>query len=264
VSKPTERTLVAVLPLAAVGVAIWFLVGGALDWTHHIEPLLLATLGLAGAHVYHVAREAGWRSAAGQLLLVVAVGWAAEAAGQRWLVPFGARYSYHDALRPVLPGGVPLIIPSAWFALVPAPLVLLRGWRLAGTARLLAKAALAALFLVAWDLLLDPLAVSVHAWRWEQPGPYHGVPWSNFVGWFAVAFVIYVGAFLLAAGDAGQRADGMWLGLNLAFFLLAAVAVWRWLDNALPVALAATLMTPYWLYWWRSRAASAIPVTCER
>jgi uncharacterized membrane protein len=251
-------------PLAAVSVATWLVVGRVPDWTRHAAPLLLATLALAGAHVYHVAREAGWRSAASQLLLIVAVGWTAEAAGQRSLLPFGARYAYHDALRPILPGDVPLFVPIAWFALVPAPLALLRGWRMRGRARLLAKAGLAALFLVAWDLLLDPLAVSVHAWRWETAGPYHGVPWSNFLGWFAVAFVIYVGSFLLVADHAGRRADGMWLGLNVAFFLAASVAVWRWLDNTLPVALAAILMTPYWLYWWRSRTAAPIPVTHER
>jgi putative membrane protein len=256
--------LVAGLPLVAVGVTIWFVVSEELDWTRLGVPLLLATLGMAGAHVYHVARDAGWRPAVGQLLLVVAIAWVAEAAGQRWPVPFGARYDYHDALRPILPGDVPLFVPTAWFALVPAPLALLRGWRLGGPARMLAKAALAALFLVAWDLLLDPLAVSTHAWRWEQSGPYHGVPWSNFLGWFAVAFVIYAGSFLLAAGHAGQRADALWLGLNLVFLLLASVAVWRRLDNTLPVALATTLMLPYWLYWWRSRAAVPIPVTNER
>ncbi len=256
--------LVAVVPLAAVGVTVWFVVSGELDWTRQSAPLLLATLGMAGAHVYHVAREAGWRSAVGQLLLVVAVGWAAEAAGQRWPVPFGARYNYHGALRPVLPGAVPLFIPTAWLALVPAPLALLRGWRMGGAARLLAKSAMAALFLVAWDLLLDPLAVSTHAWRWEPSGPYHGVPWSNFLGWFAVAFVIYVGSFLLVADHVGRRADGMWLGLNLAFLLLASVAACRRLDNAWPVALAAALMAPYWCYWWRSRAARPIPVANER
>jgi uncharacterized membrane protein len=171
----------------------------------------------------------------------------------------------------MLVAGLPLVAVGVtiWFVVseelnwtrLSAPL---RGWRLGGAARLLAKAAMAALFLVAWDLLLDPLAVSTSAWRWEQSGPYHGVPWSNFLGWFAVAFVIYVGSFLLAAGHAGQRADALWLGLHLGFLLLASVAVWRRLDNTLPVALAVTLMTPYWVYWWRSRAAGPIPVANER
>jgi putative membrane protein len=247
--------LVTGLPLMAVGVTIWFVASEELHWFRLSLPLLLATLGIAGVHLYHVARHAGWRPALGQLLLVVAVAWAAEAAGQRWPVPFGARYVYHDALHPVLPGNVPLFIPLAWFALVPAPLALLRGWRLGGAARLLTKAALAALFLVAWDLLLDPLAVSTSAWQWEHSGPYHGVPWSNFAGWFVVAFIIYAGLFLLVADHAGQRGDGIWLGLNLAFLLLAAIAVWRRLDNTLPVLLALAVMLPYWLYWWRSLSA---------
>jgi hypothetical protein len=53
-----------------------------------------------GNLLYHVARDAGWRAALRQLLLAVTVAWPAEAAGQRWAVPFGARYDYHAGLRP--------------------------------------------------------------------------------------------------------------------------------------------------------------------
>jgi hypothetical protein len=36
------------------------------------------------------------------------------------------------------------------------------------------------------DLNLDPIAVSFGFWRWEESGPYFGIPSGNFIGWFVV------------------------------------------------------------------------------
>jgi uncharacterized membrane protein len=38
------------------------------------------------------------------------------------------------------------------------------------------------------DMLLDPVVVSTQGWFWIGGGPFFGVPISNFVGWFFVAF----------------------------------------------------------------------------
>lgn len=42
------------------------------------------------------------------------------------------------------------------------------------------------------DTAMDPLQVYAGAWRWEIPGPYFGVPWGNFVGWFVIVFLASV------------------------------------------------------------------------
>ena len=56
-------------------------------------------------------------------------------------------------------------------------------------------AAIGALATTAWDLMIDPIAVSQNWWVWVGGGPYvpyvgNGVPIQNFMGWLGVAFVI--------------------------------------------------------------------------
>ena len=47
-----------------------------------------------------------------------------------------------------------------------------------------------ALFMVAWDLSMDPIMATIdHVWIWEQGGGFFGVPLTNFLGWY---FVVYV------------------------------------------------------------------------
>jgi putative membrane protein len=56
----------------------------------------------------------------------------------------------------------------------------------------LIKAALAALWMTAIDLVVDPLAANqLGYWRWAQPGAYYGIPLHNFIGWFVVSFIIF-------------------------------------------------------------------------
>ncbi|MFC4586026.1 carotenoid biosynthesis protein [Sphaerisporangium corydalis] len=44
--------------------------------------------------------------------------------------------------------------------------------------------------LVGWDLFLDPQMIRLGLWTWDVPGPYRGVPISNFAGWVAVSLVV--------------------------------------------------------------------------
>jgi uncharacterized membrane protein len=57
------------------------------------------------------------------------------------------------------------------------------------------SAAIGALATTAWDLMIDPIAVSQGWWAWVGGGSYvpyvaNGVPVQNFLGWLGVAFVI--------------------------------------------------------------------------
>jgi putative membrane protein len=52
---------------------------------------------------------------------------------------------------------------------------------------------LASLIMVAWDLAQDPVwATVLHGWVWLDGGPWFGVPVSNFLGWYANVFVMYL------------------------------------------------------------------------
>jgi uncharacterized membrane protein len=56
-------------------------------------------------------------------------------------------------------------------------------------------AVIGALATTAWDMMIDPIAVSQGWWVWHDGGAYmpyvaNGVPIQNFIGWLSVAFII--------------------------------------------------------------------------
>ena len=116
--------------------------------------------------------------------VVAALAWLVEFVGSQTGIPFG-RYHYTNRLQPHLQG-VPLLIPLAWLMMLPPAWAvgarLGSGW--------MGTALIAGLAFTAWDLFLDPQMVRWRFWQWEQPGGYVGIPWVNFLGWFATSVVI--------------------------------------------------------------------------
>ncbi|MEV7964366.1 carotenoid biosynthesis protein [Sphaerisporangium sp. NPDC088356] len=169
--------------------------------------LLLAVSAVAFAAAVH-----GLPRAVKAFSLVVAVGYAAEWIGIRTGIPFGP-YRYTDVLWP-RPGGVPVIVALAWggmglAAQAVAALVAPGNARTSVTAETRgptippaaparislgapARIAVGALALTSWDLFLDPQMLRLGLWAWDDPGPYRGVPISNFVGWVVVSLVVMV------------------------------------------------------------------------
>ena len=151
----------------------------------HLELFVsLIVAALAVASVSFTAVGWGWPRAAAAAAAAFALGLAAEWAGTRTGIPFGA-YRYTGLLRPAA-GTVPLVVPLAWAAMglpgyaVGATLARGRGSRIA----------VGAVALTAWDLFLDPQMIRNGFWRWGHPGPYQGVPLSNFAGWLLVSAVL--------------------------------------------------------------------------
>ncbi|MEU8266356.1 carotenoid biosynthesis protein [Sphaerisporangium sp. NPDC049002] len=182
--------------------------------------LLLAVGAVAFAAAVH-----GLPRAVTAFALVVAVGYAAESIGIRTGIPFGP-YRYTDVLWPQL-GGVPVIVALAWGGMglaahavavmvapgnprtsptpeTPGPTI-----PPAAPARMNlgapARIAVGALALTSWDLFLDPQMLRLGLWAWDEPGPYRGVPVSNFVGWVIVSLVVMtlLDKILHEAGNAG-------------------------------------------------------------
>ena len=198
----------------AVFVVLWF--GGvASAWlgVEREDSGALASLFLLTAGLVVLLGE---RTGRGGLLLacVALLGFAFEAAGVRFGVPFG-RYVYTEALRPQLLG-VPVVMGPAWMVLVAfasdaAGRLRLRGWR---------AILFAALLTTATDLVIDPLAANrLGYWRWAEAGSYYGVPLVNFAGWFLTA--------LVACRITGAR-ENSWAGFVgvaiMLFFALLALA----------------------------------------
>ncbi len=144
----------------------------------------------------------GW----GRMMLLVVVTFVvtflAEASGVNFGWVFG-HYYYSDMLGFKV-WGVPLLVALAWepiiFAsyrmakfLLPAELEE-SGSTAKKVVSWICLALIGALATTHWDMMLDPFAVKQGWWVWPGGGPYvpyldNGVPISNFVGWFKVAFV---------------------------------------------------------------------------
>ena len=161
--------------LAAAGILAQIahpLLGGA---ALHAATAVAVVL-LTAAAVVHAAEWLG--RAAGVRLLGTAAGTglAAEAVGVRTGWPFG-RYHYTDKLGPGV-GGVPFAVGVCW-AMMAGP-----SWAVACrlSERRLARAALAAGAITAWDVALDPRMVREGWWVWDRRGRYEGIPATNFLG----------------------------------------------------------------------------------
>ena len=105
--------------------------------------------------------------------------------------PFGF-YHYSPSLG-VLP--VPLIIIFEYFAMGYLSWILahiLTGQyskRLEGKQIFLVPL-VATFIMVMWDLTVDPISATLQGlWVWTYPGPFFGIPISNYFGWFLVVYI---------------------------------------------------------------------------
>ena len=167
-------------------------------------PLLPGGLGSLTAIVATCSLAHAWYSLGGRHTLAffglsAAISWVYEQVGVATGLVFGA-YHYTDYLGARL-GDVPLLIPLAWFMMI-YPSYVIANMALErrptgtpqGIARLIRLAAVSALVMTAWDLVIDPIlsGPTVRAWIWEAGGPYFGIPIKNYVGWFLTTFTVYL------------------------------------------------------------------------
>ncbi len=145
-------------------------------------------------------------------------------------VPYG-RFSYSGVLGPPMLGLVPPTVLLAW-----TPLLL---GSLASTRR----AWQAVVLVVVCDVVLDPAAVTLGFWAWDDPGRYYGVPLVNFVGWVLSGGIAVLALRRLPRPLPGLFARNLWL--VLVFW--TAVNAWsgQWLAVAVGAATVVALSPGY-------------------
>ena len=201
--------------------------------------IIVAFLALVAA----LRRVAGWRwvNTFGVLFVLSA---ASELLGTTYGIPFG-KYQYTDFLGPKIADRVPWLIPPSWFFMA-VPSFRLARRALGDKAGSIARISLGALFLLVWDLTLDP-AMSYLApfWLWSHHGMYYGMPLLNLFGWFVT------GLMLMAVLN--RPAAQSWLaalpdnfvtalyGANLALPLGMCIAAGLWWPVAITTLFAALL-----------------------
>jgi uncharacterized membrane protein len=134
----------------------------------------------------------GWRNLGVFVAITVAVSFCSEALGVATGWVFG-HYHYTDLLGLKILGVPPLIqagyVAMSYASLVTARVILNR----LGTPRgcgFIGVALCGALIMVSWDVAMDPYQSTLSGdWIWEQGGPYFGVPFHNYLGWFGTVFL---------------------------------------------------------------------------
>ena len=101
----------------------------------------------------------------------------------------------------------------------------------------------AVVLVVVCDLVLDPAAVSLGFWAWDEPGWYYGVPLVNFLGWVASGGIAVLALRRLPRPLPGLFARNLWL--VLVFW--TAVNAWsgQWLAVLVGVVTVAALSPGY-------------------
>lgn len=132
------------------------------------------------------------------LLAASLIGAGSELLGTNTGIPF-APYSYTDRLGPKILGDVPYFIPTSWYAMA------VLSYDLGGRLRLgvAGRAIATALLMIAWDVSLDPAmnqgGGTFVFWDYPGGGPYFGMPWVNWYGWFVTSVLIAL-AFEILGG----------------------------------------------------------------
>ncbi|HEY5846180.1 MAG TPA: carotenoid biosynthesis protein [Microlunatus sp.] len=145
-------------------------------------------------------------------------------------IPYG-RFSYSEVLGPRLFGLAPLTVLLAWTPLILGSLaVTRRAWQ-------------AVVLVVVCDLVLDPAAVRLGFWAWDEPGPYYGVPVINFIDWVLSGGLAVLAMRRLPRPLPGLLARNLWL----VMVFWTAVNAWSglWLPAVIGVVVVVALEVNY-------------------
>ncbi len=194
------RYLAAVTVISVLLIIVNVMLGMRIPFS--VEFLVGYVMALSIFVVWHAVLTKGWKRSLLMFGLSFILAFTAEALGVNFGLVFG-HYYYTPALGPSL-FGVPFLAALAWEPIIYAAFCLsdMLANRVAGASASFTRktspvwaAAIGSLATTAWDMMIDPIAVSQGWWAWVNGGPYvpyvaNGVPITNFLGWLLVAFVI--------------------------------------------------------------------------
>ncbi|MBJ8343220.1 carotenoid biosynthesis protein [Antrihabitans sp. YC2-6] len=176
----------------------------------------------AAACITHAVAAYGSRWAAGFVVSTAGIGFVVETIGTATGFPFGC-YGYDVGRLGPSVADVPLVVPFAWTAGIYCV------WTVASILfqRTPVRVAAVPLGALGWDLYLDPQMVADGQWTWcvtdsGLPG-IPDIPYTNYLGWLAVALVMAVAIELLPRQATTPR----------SFAVPVALFYWTWLGSSL-------------------------------
>jgi putative membrane protein len=136
-------------------------------------------------------------------------GWFVEWMGVQTSAVFGS-YQYLDTLGWKV-AGVPVIIGVNWLLLIYSIGSYLDQWK----AHLLLKILVGALLMVLVDIFIEPVAIALDFWVWDQGV----VPIKNYLGWFIVSLIFFTVFFKLGFKKKNKLGLFVYI-LQLVFFII--------------------------------------------
>jgi putative membrane protein len=186
----------------------------------------------------------------GALLFLLLAGFALafETFALKTGVPYG-KYAYDTVLGNKILGSTPWTIGIAY------PILLLGAfWLASKITDGFFRPLLTAIFTVVTTIVLDPAAVKLQLWKWEHAGPFFGVPYTHFAGWFVAGLA---GAWLIQAfwGDKSvKRGLGFSGALMVWFWTGVNIGISQWIPAAAGVAISLLMFV---IMVWERRADKA-------
>lgn len=126
-------------------------------------------------------------------------------------VPYG-KYTYDAVL------GNKILDAAPWTIGIAFPIVLLAAfWFASKVTTTILRPFLAAVFTTVSAVVFAPAVVKLELWKWENPGPFFGIPFTYFIGWFVVGLA---GAWLIHIVwlDKRARRGIAWSGIGALWF----------------------------------------------
>jgi putative membrane protein len=197
------------------------------------------------------------------LIPAVGLSLGSELLGTSTGLPFGD-YGYLSGLGYKISDLVPFTIPLSWFYLGFSCYIISRAGfdntQLPNWLRHVGAVFCGALLLTAWDFVLDPAMsqTAVPFWEWKTPGPFFGMPYSNFVGWMETGAVFMSVAALLWPKERIkldrtqlQLPMAIYLG-NFVFAAVLSIAGKIWIPMLLGIAVG---IVPLFVLWSTAKPA---------
>lgn len=183
-----------------------------------------------------------------------------EILGLRTGFPFG-EYFFTSVMGPKI-ANLPILLAFAYLGMgylawIVASIIL--GAAPGSRSRVVVLPVIAACMMTAWDLAMDPVWCNVdRAWVWQRGGPYFGVPWTNYAGWFLTTWVGYQLFALWVRGGAAQAATAGWNRLAVLMYGIAALGnLLLAVPSALPAVVPRTITDAAGRHWPTSDAIAA-------
>ncbi|MFW9964700.1 MAG: carotenoid biosynthesis protein [Candidatus Sifarchaeia archaeon] len=238
------KKLIITIFAVAFFLASWLVanvsIGGAVTW---VSALFIVILSVPS--YYFLVR---WIGVEWGLILIVFFGIfpiIVEAIGITTGLPYGEFY-YSDWMGFKIFGLVPWSVAFAFAPLIFGSLTistkLVKDWKL--------QIILSATILVLVDMVLDPAAVVLSIWVWLTPGPYYGIPITNYTGWFLTAFIA---SLILYQTVRRINGDQFMIPIDVTSSLFISLAFWTgfslWTGLLIPlgIGLILTIIIAYYL-----------------